>query len=265
VTEPAPAGATPAAQRLRFDRAGGERGRLYETVARAIEERILAGDLRPRDLLPPEHVLAEQFDVSRTVVREATKALEHAGLVEARQGLGVVVTAPSEGHVAESILRFVKLENSPQWALYELRSILETEAAARAAERRDEADLEILGSLIERMTAKVDLPLEYVELDLEFHRALLKAAHNPLFNVVLEPFRAALRESRQLGATVPKAPTRSVSSHRRIYEAIRSQDADLARREVEEHFEKVAEFLSEAGVATGLPQSESLPSTPPVA
>lgn len=250
---------------VRFDRARGERSRLYETVAKAIEERILAGDFRPPDLLPPERVLSEQFNVSRTVVREAIKALEHTGLVEARQGRGVVVLRPSEGHVAESILRFVKLENSPQWALYELRSILETEAAALAAQRRDDVDLEVLGSLIDRMTAKVDLPFEYVELDLEFHRALLKAAHNPLFNVVLEPFRAALYESRQVGATVPQAPTRSVSSHRRIYEAIVAQDPDQARMEVKEHFEKVAEFLAEAGVSTGLPESESLPRTPPAA
>jgi GntR family transcriptional regulator, transcriptional repressor for pyruvate dehydrogenase complex len=241
-----------------FNRARGERSRLYETVAKAIEDRILAGDLRPPDLLPPERVLSEQFNVSRTVVREAIKALEHTGLVEARQGLGVVVASPSEGHVSDSILRFVKLENSPQWALYELRNVLETEAAALAAERRDNADLAVLGSLIDRMTAKVHLPLEYVELDLEFHRALLKAAHNPLFNIVLEPFRAALRESRQVGATVPEAPMRSVSSHRRIYEAILAQDAGQARKEVKEHFEKVAEFLSEAGVSTGLPD------TPPV-
>lgn len=248
-----------------FDRARGERSRLYETVARAIEERILAGDLRPPDLLPPERILSEQFNVSRTVVREAIKALEHSGLVEARQGLGVVVASPSEGHVADTILRYVKLENSPQWALYELRNVLETEAAALAAARRDDEDLAELGSLIDRMTAKVHRPLEYVELDLEFHRALLKAAHNPLFNMVLEPFRAALIESRQFGATVPQAPTRSVSSHRRIYEAILDQDADRARREVKEHFETVAEFLAEAGVPTGLPAAGLRPQTPPVA
>jgi GntR family transcriptional regulator, transcriptional repressor for pyruvate dehydrogenase complex len=253
------------ADRVPFDRARGERSRLYETVARAIEDRILAGELRPPALLPPERVLSEQFNVSRTVIREAIKALEHTGLVEARQGLGVVVVSPSEGHVSDSILRFVKLDNSPQWALYELRSTLETEAAALAAERRDDEDLITLGSLIERMTAKVHVPLEYVELDLEFHRALLKAAHNPLFNTVLEPFRAALRESRQVGATVPEAPMRSVSSHRRIYEAILAQDADQARKEIKEHFAKVAEFLSEAGVATGLPASETRPPTPPTA
>jgi GntR family transcriptional regulator, transcriptional repressor for pyruvate dehydrogenase complex len=246
----------PAADVEPFDRAREARGRLYETVADAIEKRILSGQLRPADLLPPERVLSEQFKVSRTVVREAIKALEHSGLVEARQGLGVVVATSSGGHVAESILRFVKLENSPQWSLYEFRSILETEAAALAAIRRDDNDLGLLQSIIEGMTEKVDAPLEYVELDLEFHRALLKAAHNPIFNLVLEPFREALRESRVLGATVPQAPHRSLSSHQRICEAIRSQDAERARTEVKGHFDKVAEFLSEAGVPTDVPGSD---------
>lgn len=234
-----------------FDRAREERGRLYERVANAIEERIMSGRLRPADLLPPERVLAEQFNVSRTVIREAVKALEHSGLVESRQGLGVVVATPSGGHVAESILRFVKLENSPEWSLYEFRSILETEAAALAAIRRDDSDLALLRSLIEGMAEKIDSPMEYVEIDLEFHRALLRAAHNPIFNVVLEPFRAALRQSRVLGAKVPQAPRRSIRSHRRIYEAIRAQDTAAARAEVKVHFDKVAEFLSEAGVPTG--------------
>jgi DNA-binding FadR family transcriptional regulator len=239
-----------------FDRAREARGRLYETVANAIEERILSGQLRPADLLPPERVLSEQFKVSRTVIREAIKALEHSGLVEARQGLGVVVATSSGGHVAESILRFVKLENSPQWSLYEFRSILETEAAALAAIRRDEDDLAQLQALIDGMSAKTDSPLEYVELDLEFHRSLLRAAHNPIFNLVLEPFREALRESRALGATVPQAPHRSLNSHQRIYAAIREMDADRARREVKGHFDKVAEFLSEAGVPTDAPGSD---------
>jgi GntR family transcriptional repressor for pyruvate dehydrogenase complex len=242
-----------------FERAREQRGRLYESVARAIEARILSGQLRPLDLLPPERVLGEQFNVSRTVIREAIKALEHSGLVEARQGLGVVVSTPSEGRVAESILRFVKLENSPQWALYELRSILETEAAALAAKRRDNDDLKRLRSLIDAMNERTEAPLEYVEVDLEFHRALLQAAHNPLFNMVLEPFREALRESRVIGARAHHAPRRSLSSHKRIFEAIKAQDADRARKEVKVHFDKVAEFLSEAGVGTGGPRYDRNP------
>jgi GntR family transcriptional repressor for pyruvate dehydrogenase complex len=239
-------GVAPAGGALPFQSDREGRRRLFEHVVEAVEERILSGQLKAGDLLPPERVLTEQFGVSRTVVREAMKALERSGLVEARQGLGVVVASPSESQVADSILRFVKVENSPLWALYELRTILETESAALAAMRRDDDDLARLKTLLTGMAGHIDSPLEYVELDLEFHRALISAAHNSIFPVVLEPFRAALRESRALGATVPQAPRRSLSSHRRIFEAIKDRDPERARKEVHGHFRKVASFLSEA-------------------
>lgn len=253
-TEPGapPVGSGPTGGSVPPFRSGREgRRRFFEHVVEAIEERILSGQLKPADLLPPERVLTEQFNVSRTVVREAVKALERSGLVEARQGVGVVVVAPSESQVTDSILRFVKVENSPLWALYELRSILETESAALAAMRRDDDDLSRLKTLLNGMAEKVDSPLQYVELDLEFHRALISAAHNPIFHVVLEPFRAALRESRALGATVPQAPRRSLSSHRRIFEAIKERDPNRARKEVQGHFRKLAAFLSEAEASRG--------------
>jgi GntR family transcriptional repressor for pyruvate dehydrogenase complex len=244
---------------FRSDREG--RRRLFVHVVEAVEERILSGQLKAGELLPPERVLTEQFGVSRTVVREAMKALERSGLVEARQGLGVVVASPSESQVADSILRFVKVENSPLWALYELRTVLETECAALAAMRRDEDDLLRLKTLLTGMAEKIDTPLEYVELDLEFHRALISSAHNPIFQVVLEPFRAALRESRALGATVPQAPRRSLSSHRRIFEAIKDRDSERARKEVHGHFRKVASFLSEAEASRNSSRAGSPPET----
>jgi GntR family transcriptional regulator, transcriptional repressor for pyruvate dehydrogenase complex len=213
----------------------------------AIEQRILSGELRPNDPLPTERELAQQFSVSRTAVREAIKALEQAGLVTVRQGRGVTVAAASQARVADSIARFLRVENGPMWALVELRSILETEIAALAAQRRTADDLARLTALVERMDQLVAAPTEYVETDLEFHRALVASAHNPLFDVVLDPFRSELRHSRDIGATVPNAPTRSIVTHRRILEAVRSSNSSRARREMRSHFRQLIEFLREAG------------------
>jgi GntR family transcriptional regulator, transcriptional repressor for pyruvate dehydrogenase complex len=213
----------------------------------AIEQRILSGELRPSDPLPTERELAQQFNVSRTAVREAIKALEQAGLVIVRQGRGVSVAAASQARVADSIARFLRVENSPMWALVELRSILETEIAALAAQRRTTDDLARLTALVDRMDQLVGAPPEYVETDLEFHRALVASAHNPLFDVVLDPFRSELRRSRDIGATVPNAPTRSIVTHRRILEAVRIGDSARARHEMKSHFRQLVEFLGEAG------------------
>lgn len=230
----------PAFQRIKTNE------RLFLEVVRQIEDRIISGDLRPGDMLPAERIMAEQFGVSRTVIREATKALELRGLVEVQHGRGVMVVTPSADSVAHSVVRFIKIQESPIWSLHELRSILEVEIAALASERRTDEDLTMLSEIFQHMSESVGTPQEYVEHDFEFHRALAKAAHNPLFPLVLEPYVTLAREARRLGAMVRNAPRRSIEFHRPILEAVKDKDAAAARRAMQAHFDYVAEFIAEA-------------------
>jgi GntR family transcriptional repressor for pyruvate dehydrogenase complex len=243
------------------ERAGFERiktnERLFLEVVRQIEDRIVEGKLKPGDMLPAERIMAEQFGVSRTVIREAMKALELRGLVEVQHGRGVMVVKPSAEGVADSVLRFLKIQESPIWSLHELRSILEVEIAGLAAERRTPEDLETLDALFRKMLASVEAPTEYVEYDFQFHRALAKAAHNPLFPLVLEPYVTLMREARRLGATARNAPRRSIKFHKPILEAIKQSDAAGARRAMREHFAYVAEFIAEAEAEGSKPQSKA--------
>jgi GntR family transcriptional repressor for pyruvate dehydrogenase complex len=220
--------------------------RLFLEVVRQIEERIVRGELKPGDMLPAERIMAEQFGVSRTVIREATKALELRGLVDVQHGRGVMVITPSADSVADSVVRFIKIQESPIWSLHELRSILEVEMAGLAAERRTDEDLVALSAIFKRMTDTIDQPVEYIEHDFEFHRVLAKAAHNPLFPLVLEPYVTIMREARRLGATAKDAPRRSVEFHKPILDAVRRKDPDDARQAMRAHFEYVAEFIAEA-------------------
>jgi GntR family transcriptional repressor for pyruvate dehydrogenase complex len=223
--------------------------RLFLEVVRQIEERIVRGELKPGAMLPAERIMAEQFSVSRTVIREATKALELRGLVEVQHGRGVMVVTPSADGVADSVVRFIKIQESPVWALHELRTILEVEIAALAATRRTEEDLAVLSAIFRRMTETVDRPVEYVEHDFEFHRVLAKAAHNPLFPLVLEPYVTIMHEARRLGVTARNAPRRSVEFHKPLLEAVKKKDPEGARRAMRAHFEFVAEFIAEAETA----------------
>jgi DNA-binding FadR family transcriptional regulator len=103
-----------------------------------------------------------------------------------------------------------------------------------------------LTAIFDRMTAALDQPIAYVEHDFEFHRALAKAAHNPLFPLVLEPYVTLMREARQLGATARNAARRSVVYHKPVLDAIIRRDPDAARRTMREHFDYVAEIITEA-------------------
>lgn len=220
--------------------------RLFLEVVRQIEHRIIQGELKPGDMLPAERIMAEQFGVSRTVIREATKALELRGLVEVQHGRGVMVVKPSADSVADNMVRFLRIEESPIWALHELRSILEVGMAGLAAERRTDEDLHALNQIFDRMAESLDMPTDYVEHDFEFHRVLAKAAHNPLVPLVLEPYVTLMREARRLGATAPNASRRSIEFHRPILDAVTDGNATAARQAMREHFDYVAEFITEA-------------------
>lgn len=219
---------------------------LYIEVVKQIEGKIVAGEINAGDMLPPERVLAEQLNVSRTVIREAVKALEMNGMVEVQRGRGIMVADLSPNSVTDSMIRYLKIQKSPVWALLEVRRVLELEIAMLAAERRTEADLQEMDDLITQMEIMLEVPNRYVELDFEFHQALARAAHNPLFPVVTEPLTMLMRESRRIGAKAPNAPKRSITIHQRILEAVRNQDAEAAVAATRDHFKEVEAFIAEA-------------------
>jgi GntR family transcriptional repressor for pyruvate dehydrogenase complex len=243
------------ARSVTFERIGDDE-RLFKKVAQQIEQSILEGELKPGDRLPPERVMTQQFGVSRTVIREAFKALELQGLIEIQHGVGAVVSSPSAANVADSLVRYVRIQESSIWALHELRTILETETAALAAERHTEEDIRKLDQIIMLMSSKIHSPAEYVALDLEFHHAIVEAAHNPMFPLVLDPFVTLMRESRRLGASVEGAPQRSFDAHRELLECIRQRDTKSARSKMQAHCDLVAAFIAE-GAALGDKQATS--------
>lgn len=219
---------------------------LFKEVVKQIESGIITGTLQPGNMLPPERVLAEQFGVSRTVIREAMKALEHQGLVEVQHGRGIMIISPSVESVVNSMVRYLKIDMSPLWALHEMRSIVETEIAGLAASRRATEDVQILKNLLEQMANNVNSPEKYAEIDIEFHRALARMTYNPLFPIIMEPLSEFMREARRIGGKAMDAQRRTLASHSEIVSAVENQDIEYAKSVMGEHFEKVASFISEA-------------------
>ncbi len=104
-----------------------------DILADALLQPILAGDWRPHDRLPSEHALAAQHEVSRAVVREAIARLKSDGYVDTRQGKGAFVAAAPGGNAFR-----LDAEGND---LLELRTLIEADCAALAAERHSAADL----------------------------------------------------------------------------------------------------------------------------
>src|SRR5215211_9369971 len=111
--------------------------RLYERVVEKVLELISSGAWKPGYRLPPERELSEAFGVSRTVVREAVKALEARGILESATGSGVSVRRADFNIVSQSLQTYMQLANRDDFEirLNEVRRVLEVEMVALAASR----------------------------------------------------------------------------------------------------------------------------------
>ena len=130
--------------------------RLSDKVTDAILATILSNRLKPGDALPPERELGKQFGVSRTVIREAIRALHAKGLLEVRSGSGVRIVAVDAKTVRESMRHFVAGSMLDYAKVDEVRRVLEVAAAGIAAERATAADLEHIDETLRQMTESVD-------------------------------------------------------------------------------------------------------------
>ncbi len=214
--------------------------RLYEKIVGQIEQRILSGDLKLGEQLPPEREMAEQFRVSRTAVREAVKALSEKGLVEIRPGRGTFVINSVSRAVRHSIVRMMKisLAESPR-DLVEFREIFEPEMAALAAQRAGEEQIAAIREAVNTMDACLDDADLYLEADLDFHLALAEATQNVLIPFLIDSIVDLLREQRTAIFHIDGAPQRGQHHHKRILEAIIHRDPAAARLEMQEHLRQV--------------------------
>jgi GntR family transcriptional repressor for pyruvate dehydrogenase complex len=216
--------------------------RLYEQIVQQIEESILKGELGEGSQLPAERDLAMQFGVSRTAVREAIKALQEKGLVDAFPGRGTFVTNGTSNSMRRSLDRIIKSGESNGWSyLVEVREILEPEIAALAAVRADDQELAAMREAVEVMdSAKRDSDA-FIEADLDFHLALAEAAANPIVLSLIDSIVGLLREQRLRIFHIGGGPERGQLHHKRILEAIQKRDPHAARAAMQAHLSQVRE------------------------
>ncbi|PJJ80849.1 GntR family transcriptional regulator [Salinibacterium amurskyense] len=205
---------------------------LHGHVVDVLGRRIMRGELVSGDIIDPDALLTE-FQVSRTVVREAIKVLTTKGLVDARPRLGTYVTPRERWQLLDSDVMTWRSEGVPDpllvLELSEVRQVLEPAAARLAAVRRsDEQCAEIEAAMVDLAATFENTEVEsHVKADLAFHRAILAASGNELlarFEVVLEP---ALHARDEL-AFAHETTTQFLDEHRAVVTAIVARDAEAA-------------------------------------
>lgn len=220
--------------------------RLYETIVDQILQHVLDGTLRPGDRLPAERELAEQFEVSRTAVREAIKALRAKGLVEVRPGSGTFIVDDTTVAVRHALGLSVTISKSKGLGLSDLiefRAMVEPEIAALSAERATQEDKARLRAAIETMDRSLNHAEAFIKADLDFHLTLASATQNILTANLVEAVMAlpVMLELHKTIFTRGGAPL-SQQQHKSILQAITDRNEDLSRSAMQEHLAHIVNY-----------------------
>ncbi len=222
--------------------------RLSEQVAEALSVEIHAGRVAAGDKLPTEAVLASQFAVSRTVVREAVSRLKSLGLVESRQGSGVFVrkagVPPLNFDDRQALSRQAVVQ------MVEVRRALEAEVAALAAERATPAHLARIRQAVSALDAAVQAGGDGAEEDVSLHRAMADAAQNPFLISTLDYLRqflrGATRVTRANEARRADFARQVRAEHEAIVQAIEAANPSKARQAAARHMNNAIKRLQQA-------------------
>ena len=220
-----------------------ERRKLYERIAEDLLSQIGERRLLPGDPIPSERELTQLYSAGRSSVREALRMLESQGVIEPGGG-GSLAVASYANPLNSSLQLLLNLDQATMVDVYELRRILECEAAALAAERHSALHLDLMDSAIDAMdrglaSSGPERAKLYIDGDLQFHLAIAEATRNGVVLHTMRALRELIRRALMSIFLVPGSPERSAGQHRAIRQAIAERDAVRARHEMNAHLVRV--------------------------
>jgi DNA-binding FadR family transcriptional regulator len=186
---------------------------------------------------PSEADLAEQYGISRNVVREALRILSAKGLLKSKPKTGTKVRDRADWNLLDPDLLAWMFEGQPPIGyirgLFELRMIVEPAAAERAAERRTARHLSRMGHALEIMDAEGLGTEAGQSADQDFHAAILDATGNELLVSLTNSISAAVRWTTIFKFRASRKPRDMLPRHRDLFEAIAQGNAQAARKATE--------------------------------
>jgi GntR family transcriptional repressor for pyruvate dehydrogenase complex len=220
-----------------------ERRKLYELIAEDLLSQIGERRLLPGDPLPSERELTQLYSAGRSSVREALRMLESQGVIESGSG-GSLMVASYANPLNSSLRLLLDLDQATMVDVYELRRMLECEAAGLAAERHTETHLDLMDSALAVMDEGLasegpERARLYIDGDLQFHLAIAEATRNGVVLHTMRALRELIRRALMSIFLVPGSPERSAGQHRAIRQAIADRDAVRARHEMNMHLVRV--------------------------
>jgi GntR family transcriptional regulator, transcriptional repressor for pyruvate dehydrogenase complex len=213
---------------------------LSVAVTDALRAKIESSVWQPGARVPTEKDLSAQLNVSRATVREALTRLKHEGYIYSVQGKGAFV-ADQPGMNSFRVDQLFSENLIDSVHIFELRSLVEQNCAALAAERRTVADLREMKRALKKISIEQKKGGLGLEADIAFHRSIANATGNPILARFADFVGKHTREYLQvvrLSALKSSHRLNDVErEHTEIIEAIESRKPDAARKAVSRHLE----------------------------
>ncbi|MDO5646325.1 FCD domain-containing protein [Paracoccus sp. (in: a-proteobacteria)] len=216
-------------------------GRAATTVITHIESLILEGSLRPGEPLLPERELAARLNVSRPTLRDALKSLEERGLLTSKEGKGMKVAQIGAQSITDPLIAMLSERGEVADDYLEFRDVVESSAAAMAAQRANEPEIQRIKDCVARIQKAhtANDPAAEADADADLHIAIYEASHNLVILQIMRALSGNLRtdvlHNRQRLFTIPYVRDLLRDQHLAIAQAIIDRRPGDARSAAHEH------------------------------
>lgn len=197
---------------------------LYTSISNRIEEKIKTGELPVNQKLPSERLLASEFGVSRTVIREALKVLAEKGLIKAFVGRGNYVSLPENDFLIDKFETAIDNRNINIEDIVEARQIIESAVVKRAARCASDQDIAKLKAIYDEMDNKIEDLTAFTELDAHFHLQIAACTGNELLGLISKTLNNVTDRNVLFANYDVKLRKNAQKEHKNIIKAIEERD-----------------------------------------
>ncbi len=218
------------------------RAKIYQEIARRLEEQILDGRLRPGDALPSERELMERHGVGRPAVREALLSLQKAGLLAIQNGERARVIPPSAATLVGELgtaARYLLNQSDGVRQFQQARMFFEISLVRHAATFATAQDLDRLAEALAANEAALGDMTAFARTDVEFHFILAEIPRNTIFVAMHIALAEWLTEQRSSTLQRRGAARGALKAHRAIFRTVKAKDPDEAEAAMRQHLLEV--------------------------
>ena len=220
--------------------------KAYRCVIDHFKQKIIDGELRPGEKLPPEREIAEHLNVSRNSVREAIRIMDMTGVISSQQGSGNYITCEFQKSLAETMTMMVAMDQIDYKQISQIRQALERLALSLAVVHATEKQIKEMEQLVKKLDQSSD-DEKNVALDKKIHFTLAQASGNVLVLDFLEACSGVIdmfiKDVRGEILRTEDRKDQLNQCHKKLVEALKEKDEAKGLEALNEHFAMIDQIL----------------------